>query len=216
MRHAERDGRDDLEDIVHVLRETAVATNPFTQFRSWLDQAVAAQLPQPLGMALATASADGRPSVRIVLLRGFDARGFVFFTNYESRKAQELDSNPQAALAFYWAELDRQVRIEGRVERISAEESDTYFASRPRGSRLGAWASPQSQIIADRDLLDRRMEELEAKYAEGDIPRPPYWGGYRVVPVSIEFWQGQVNRLHDRLRYRRLDGDSWCLERLAP
>jgi pyridoxamine 5'-phosphate oxidase len=198
------------------LRETDVDANPFNQFRSWLDEAVAARLPQPLGMALATAAADGRPSVRMVLLRGYDQRGFVFFTNYESRKAQELETNPRAALVFYWAELDRQVRIEGNVERISGEESDAYFASRPHGSRLGAWASPQSQVIAGRDDLDRRMEELAAQYGEGDVPRPAYWGGYRVFPMSIEFWQGQQNRLHDRLRYRRLDGDRWCVERLAP
>jgi pyridoxamine 5'-phosphate oxidase len=205
-----------LEHTVHGLRETDVDANPFNQFRSWLDQAVAARLPQPLGMALATASADGRPSVRMVLLRGFDERGFVFFTNYESRKAEELETNPWAALVFYWAELDRQVRIEGNVERILAEESDAYFQGRAWGSRLGAWASPQSQIIASRDVLDRRMEELAAKYREADVPRPPYWGGYRVIPMSIEFWQGQPDRLHDRLRYRRLDLDRWCLERLAP
>jgi pyridoxamine 5'-phosphate oxidase len=200
---------------VHGLRETDVDANPFKQFRSWLDEAVAARLPQPLGMALATATGDGYPSVRIVLLRGFDERGFVFFTNYESRKAQELDTNGRAALVFYWAELDRQVRIEGSVERISAEESDVYFQSRARGSRLGAWASPQSRIIPGREILDRRMEELETKYQEADVPRPPYWGGYRVIPTSIEFWQGQPNRLHDRLRYR-VDGGSWFLQRLAP
>jgi pyridoxamine 5'-phosphate oxidase len=201
---------------VHGLRESDVAANPFHQFRAWLDEALAAKLPQPLGMALATVTTDGRPSVRLVLLRGFDERGFVFFTNYESRKARELENNPRAALVFYWPELDRQVRIEGNVERISAEESDAYFQSRARGSRLGAWASPQSQIIASREVLDRRMEELEAEYREAEVPRPPYWGGYRVIPASIEFWQGQTNRLHDRLRYRRLEGGSWCLERLAP
>jgi pyridoxamine 5'-phosphate oxidase len=205
-----------LEHAVRSLRETDVDANPLNQFRSWLEEAVAAKLPQPLGMALATAAVDGRPSVRMVLLRGFDERGFIFFTNHESRKAQELEANPRAALVFYWAELDRQVRIEGNVERISGEESDVYFQSRPHGSRLGAWASPQSQVIANRDELDRRMEEVAAQYRQGDVPRPPYWGGYRVVPTSIEFWQGQPNRLHDRLRYRRLDGDRWCLERLAP
>lgn len=198
------------------LHENDVAANPFDQFRSWLDQALAAQLPQPLGMALATATANGLPSNRLVLLRGFDERGFVFFTNYESRKARELDRNPQAALVFYWAELDRQVRIEGHVERASAAESDAYFQSRPRGSRLGAWASPQSQVIANRDVLDHRMDELAAKYGEGEIPRPPHWGGYRVIPTMIEFWQGQTNRLHDRIRYRRLAENAWRLERLAP
>ena len=198
------------------LREADVCPNPFDQFRSWLDQALAARLPQPLGMALATATPDGQPSVRMVLLRGFDVRGFMFFTNYESRKAIELEANCRAALVFYWAELDRQIRIEGHVERISAEESDAYFRTRAAGSQLGAWASPQSQIIASRDVLERRMEELAAKYPESAIPRPPHWGGYRVIPATIEFWQGQPNRLHDRLRYRRLAGDTWCLERLAP
>jgi pyridoxamine 5'-phosphate oxidase len=205
-----------LEPSVRSLRETEVDANPLNQFRCWLEEAVAAKLPQPLGMALATAAVDGRPSVRMVLLRGFDERGFVFFTNYESRKAQELEANPRAALVFYWAELDRQVRIEGNVGRISDTESDVYFQSRPLGSRLGAWASPQSQVIASRDVLDRRMEDLEAEYRDREVPRPPYWGGYRVIPTSIEFWQGQPNRLHDRLRYRPLDGDRWCLERLAP
>jgi pyridoxamine 5'-phosphate oxidase len=197
------------------LREPDVDSNPFAQFRSWLEQALAANLPQPVGMALATATPDGRPSVRMVLLRGFDERGFVFFTNYESRKARELESNPQAALVFYWEELDRQVRIEGTVERVSAEESDAYFRTRERGSRLGAWASPQSQVIAGRDVLERRMDEFSIKYRDSDVPRPPHWGGYRVIPTSIEFWEGKPNRLHDRLRYR-LRGDSWILERLAP
>lgn len=201
---------------MHGLQESDVDPDPLKQFRSWLDEAVAAGLPQPLGMALATATAEGRVSNRMVLLRGFDERGFVFYTNYESRKAQELDENPQAALVFYWAELDRQVRIEGKVERISAEESDAYFRSRPWGSRLGAWASPQSQIIAGRDVLERQMDELAARYQDSDIPRPPHWGGYRLTPSSIEFWQGQPNRLHDRLRYGRLDGKAWSLERLAP
>jgi pyridoxamine 5'-phosphate oxidase len=201
---------------LHGLRETDVDPDPFNQFRSWLDQALAANLPQPFGMALATATAAGRPSVRMVLLRGFDERGFVFFTNYQSRKAQELANNPQAALVFYWPELDRQVRIEGTVQRTSAEESDTYFHSRERGSRLGAWASPQSQVIASREALESRMEELAAKYRDSDVPRPPHWGGYRLVAEVIEFWQGQPNRLHDRLRYRRVDGGVWLLERLAP
>ncbi len=201
---------------MHGLRESDVDPDPFNQFRSWLDQALAANLPQPFGMALATATNAGRPSVRMVLLRGFDERGFVFFTNYQSRKAQELANNPQAALVFYWPELDRQVRIEGTVQRISAEESDAYFQSRERGSRLGAWASPQSQVIASREALESCMEELAAKYRDSDVPRPLHWGGYRLVAEVIEFWQGQPNRLHDRLRYRRVDGDVWLLERLAP
>jgi pyridoxamine 5'-phosphate oxidase len=205
-----------MEHLVDGLRETDVDPNPFGQFRSWLEQALAANLPQPVGMALATATLQGEPSVRLVLLRGFDERGFVFFTNYESRKAQDLESNPQAALVFYWAELDRQVRIEGKVERVSAEESDAYFRTRERGSRLGAWVSPQSQVIASRQVLENRMEELGAKYRDSDVPRPPHWGGYRVIPISIEFWEGRPNRLHDRLRFRRADGNSWILERLAP
>jgi pyridoxamine 5'-phosphate oxidase len=201
---------------LHGLHESDVDSNPFNQFRSWLDQALAANLPQPLAMALATATNTGRPSVRMVLLRGFDERGFVFFTNYQSRKAQELANNPQAALVFYWPELDRQVRIEGIVQRISAEDSDTYFHSRERGSRLSAWASPQSEVIASREALESRVEELAAKYRDSEVPRPPHWGGYRLVAAAMEFWQGQPNRLHDRLRYRRVDGDAWLLERLAP
>ncbi len=198
------------------LAETDLDRDPIKQFRSWLAQALAAQLPEPLAMTLATATAAGKPSARMVLLRGFDERGFVFFTNYESRKAQELQSNPQAALVIYWPELDRQIRIEGRVARVTPEESDAYFQSRARGSRLGAWASPQSQVISDREALDRRMQELSAEYQEKDVLRPPHWGGYRLTPESIEFWQGRDNRLHDRLRYRRLDSGGWLLERLAP
>jgi pyridoxamine 5'-phosphate oxidase len=190
--------------------------DPFQQFRSWLEQALAAQLPQPYGMTLATVGPDAKPSARLVLLRGFDETGFFFFTNYESRKATELAANPRAALVFYWAELDRQVRIEGRVERLTAEESDAYFQTRPRGSRLGAWASPQSRVIPDRGVLDDRMEELVAQYGDGEVPRPPYWGGFRLVPDAIEFWQGRANRLHDRLRYRRSGERGWTIERLAP
>jgi pyridoxamine 5'-phosphate oxidase len=198
------------------LLETEVNPDPFKQFKLWLDEALAMGLPQPLGMTLATATKDGRPSARMVLLRGFDDRGFVFYTNYTSRKADELDANPQAALVFYWAELDRQVRIEGRVERITAEESDEYFRTRPQGSQLGAMASPQSQIIPDRAFLDGRMAELLKKYPTDNVLRPDFWGGYRVIPASIEFWQGQLNRLHDRLRYRRQDDGCWLIERLAP
>jgi pyridoxamine 5'-phosphate oxidase len=198
------------------LRETEVAPNPFQEFRMWLDQALAAQLPQPLGMTLATADTEGNPSARMVLLRGFDETGFVFYTNYDSRKGRELAANPKAALVFYWPELDRQIRIEGRVEPVSAEESDAYFQSRPRGSKLGAWASPQSQIIPNREILERRMEELMAKYLEDEVPRPPHWGGFRVIPHTIEFWQGQLNRLHDRLRYRQSEQGNWIIERLGP
>ena len=167
-------------------------------------------------MAVATSTRDGRPSVRMVLLRGVTEKGFCFFTNYDSRKAEDLYLNPRAALVLYWAELDRQVRIEGKVERVSAEESDAYFRTRPRGSQLGAWASPQSQTIPNREVLDERLRHLIEQYGEEPIPRPPNWGGFRVVPEAIEFWEGGDNRLHDRLRYLRQQDGSWRIERLAP
>lgn len=200
----------------HGLSESEVAADPFVQFRAWFDHALSAQLPEPNAMTLATATPDGRPSARVVLLKGFDQRGFVFYTNYQSRKGGELDASPWAALVFFWPELERQIRIEGRVERVSPQESDDYFASRPAGSRLGAWASPQSQVIAGRDVLEQRLSAFTDQYAEQAIPRPPHWGGYRVVPTAIEFWQGRPSRLHDRLRYHRSDDQRWILERLAP
>lgn len=192
------------------------AADPFSQFKVWFDQALEADVADPTAMVLATASPAGAPSARVVLLKGFDAEGFSFFTNYESRKAEELARNPQAALVFWWHELDRQVRIEGAVERTAPEASEAYFESRPRGSQLGAWASPQSRVLQGRAALEARLAEVEARFAEAPIPRPPYWGGFRVVPHAVEFWQGRPSRLHDRLRYRRDDQGAWHCERLAP
>ncbi len=197
------------------LDESRAADEPFAQFRSWIGDALAAEVIEPNAMTLATVNADGNPAARIVLLRGWDERGFVFFTNYESSKGREIAANPSAALVLFWAKLERQVRINGRVEILRAEESDAYFAKRPRGSRVSAWASPQSQVIPGRDVLERRMDEIEARFAGGDVPRPPFWGGYRVVPERIEFWQGRPNRAHDRICYSTSAG-GWTRERLAP
>ena len=196
------------------LDETASAADPLQQFRLWLRQAIDAGLPEPNAMTLATVGEGGRPSTRIVLVKGVDERGIVWYTNYESRKARELSGNPYAALQFHWVELERVVRIEGRVEKTSAEESDAYFASRPLDSRIGAWASPQSEVISGRDVLVKNAAVFAAKHLLSP-PRPPHWGGYRLVPDRWEFWQGRKSRLHDRLRYRREDG-AWVRERLAP
>jgi pyridoxamine 5'-phosphate oxidase len=197
------------------LKESDAEADPVEQFRRWFDEALAANLHEPNAMTLATATPDGRPSARVVLLKGFDERGFVFYTNYEGRKARELETNPYCALVFYWGELERQVRVEGRASRVPDEESDAYFEGRPRGSQLGAWASEQSRPVRDRRTLEARLRELEAGYEGREVPRPPFWGGYRVEPETMEFWQGRENRLHDRLRYRRSDG-LWRRERLQP
>jgi pyridoxamine 5'-phosphate oxidase len=197
------------------LDERGVNPDPIQQFQVWFDQAVAAQLPEPNAMTLATATKAGVPSARIVLLKGVADRGFVFFTNYESHKGQELAANPVAALVFLWTVLERQVRIEGCVERVATEESDAYFQSRPLESRLGAWTSDQSQVIANREVLEQRYQELHAQYGGQEIPRPPHWGGFRLIPSMIEFWQGRPSRLHDRIRYRWQE-NHWLIERLAP
>ncbi|PLZ97294.1 pyridoxamine 5'-phosphate oxidase [Fischerella thermalis CCMEE 5268] len=198
------------------LNETDVAPDPFIQFQKWFDEALTAQLLEPNAMTVATATTDGKPSARMVLLKDFDERGFVFFTNYNSHKGQELAENPQAALVFWWAELERQVRICGRVEKVSENDSDRYFQSRPFNSRLGAWASNQSEVIESRIILEQRLQELKAKYKNQDIPRPPHWGGLRVIPTEIEFWQGRSSRLHDRILYTRLDDGDWKIQRLSP
>jgi pyridoxamine 5'-phosphate oxidase len=197
------------------LAEADVAPDPVVQFRAWFKDVLAADLHEPNAMTLATTTPDGRPSARVVLLKGYDERGFVFYTNYEGRKADELEANPMCALLFYWGELERQVRIEGRASRLSSEESDAYFAGRPRGSRLGAWASEQSRPVEDRSVLEERVRVLETEYEGREIPRPPFWGGYRVEPDTIEFWQGRENRLHDRIVYHR-SGRGWKIVRLQP
>lgn len=196
------------------LDEAASDANPLQQFDRWLREAIAAQVPEPNAMTLATVGADGRPSTRVVLIKGYDARGIVWYTNYDSRKGRELSANPNAALQFHWVELERVVRIEGRVELTSAEESDAYYATRPLDSRLGAWASPQSQVIGSRAVLVANAAKAAARHGLHP-PRPPHWGGYRLVPQAWEFWQGRKSRLHDRLRYRQ-DGGAWLRERLAP
>ena len=198
------------------LRESDLDSSPFRQFQKWFEEALKADPVYANAMTLATAGSGGKPSARMMLLKDFDEDGFVFYTNSESNKGEDLSQNPRAALVFWWSQLERQVRIEGCVEKVSDEDADSYFKTRPKGSQLGAWASQQSRVIINREVLDSRMEELEAEYSNVDVPRPPYWSGYRLAPESIEFWQGRPNRLHDRLRYRLADGGKWIIERLAP
>ncbi len=197
------------------LVEKDLARDPFRQFEKWFQEAEAAKLTEPNAMTLATVGKDGRPSARTVLLKGLDGRGFTFFSNYESRKGRELELNPHVSLVFPWIALERQVLVEGTVTKISREESDAYFHSRPRASQLGAWVSQQSAIISGRNVLEDSMKALEKKYAGAEVPLPPHWGGWRVAPETVEFWQGRRSRLHDRLRYRR-NQDGWTVERLAP
>ena len=198
------------------LHETDLLGNPFQQFQRWLEQAIAAELPEPNAMTLATLSKEGKPIARMVLLKGLDEKGFVFYTNYDSAKGKQLTETDSAALVFWWAGLERQVRVEGMVEKVSSEESDAYFQSRPKASQLGAWASPQSQVIKNRGVLEKRLAELEEKYATEKVPRPPHWGGFRVIPTAIEFWQGRPSRLHDRIRYELDEKGDWFYQRLAP
>ncbi|MBD2701709.1 pyridoxamine 5'-phosphate oxidase [Spirosoma sp. BT702] len=210
-------------DISHLRNEYTLAgldvadvlPDPIAQFQNWFDAAVQAKVPEPNAMHLNTVTPEGRPDGRIVLLKGVSEAGFVFFTNYESRKGQELIAHPFASLTFFYPDLERQIRVEGRGEKVSSEESDTYFNSRPRGSQIGAWASHQSSVIPNRDVLEIRQHELETQFANQTIPRPTYWGGFRIVPDVVEFWQGRPSRLHDRIRYRK-EGESWVIERLSP
>ena len=201
---------------LHELSESEVASDPISQFNSWFQEAVEAKVNEPNAMSLGTA-VDGQPSVRIVLLKGIDEKGFRFYTNYQSAKGEQLKQNPKAALTFFWPELERQVRIEGVVEKLTDEASDTYYNSRPKGSRVGAWSSPQSQVIPDREVLEERVQEYSLKFEHTEeVPRPDFWGGYVLSPTIVEFWQGRPSRLHDRIRYRLSEDKIWTIERLAP
>lgn len=205
-----------MSQTVTQLCETGAARDPIAQFAGWYERACAKIKPLPHAAALATTTKAGQPSARMVLLKGYDARGFVFYTNYRSRKGRELARNARASLLFYWGKLERQVRIDGRVVKVTARESNAYFATRPRGSQLSAWASPQSEVLVGRAALERDVAGLALKYRGQEVPRPPHWGGYRLAPEAIEFWQGRADRLHDRLLYRRARNGRWSLERLAP
>lgn len=200
----------------HRLTEADVEKDPITQFSNWWQEALKSEIDEVNAMTLATASADGFPSARIVLLKGYDANGFVFYTNYHSFKGQQLEENPRACLVFFWKELERQVRITGLIHKVSSEESDEYFHSRPEGSRIGAWTSPQSQVIENREQLEKKEKELKTAFEGKEIPRPLHWGGYRVKPLIVEFWQGRPSRLHDRIQYTMEDNGGWKIERLAP
>jgi pyridoxamine 5'-phosphate oxidase len=205
-----------MTNTQHTLDERVVDRDPIAQFQQWFDDAVEAGLPLPEAMSLATVNAEGKPTARMVLLKRVGADGFVFFTNYHSAKARELAANPNACLVFFWPQLERQVRVEGVVNKTSAVESRDYFATRPRGSQIGAWASPQSEVISGREVLEQRRAELEEAYRDREIPWPEHWGGYCLTPERIEFWKGRPDRLHDRILYVRQPDGSWTIQRLAP
>jgi pyridoxamine 5'-phosphate oxidase len=198
------------------LNEHEIARDPISQFQAWFDDVIAARLPMPDAMSLSTVTPDGRPTARMVLLKQVDAEGFVFFTNYNSNKARQLEINPYAALVFYWPQLERQVRVEGKVSKTSKEESSAYFKTRPRESQIGAWASPQSDVISAREVLEQRAHELAEQYCDREIDCPAHWGGFRLIPDRIEFWKGRVGRLHDRILYELQPDESWTIKRLAP
>lgn len=201
---------------LETLLEKDMDKDPIKQFEAWWQYAILSKIDEPNGMSLATCSASGKPSVRTVLLKGLRENGFIFFTNYESRKGKEIEENPFVALLFFWKELERQVRIEGRIQKISVEESDEYFSERPRESQVGAWSSPQSTVIDSREFLQEKIQKYQEQFGAGEIPRPGYWGGYIVKPCSMEFWQGRPGRLHDRLQYTLDENNSWIIKRLAP